>query len=187
MLAVSEREGQTQFDFMRLLETIIGDSRIGDNSESYLDVKTRLGEAVLGSMDFASLGERVSEILLGMRQSGGEAKKSQEAVVAEMEQYLIDNYEKPISNEMLANKFGFVPNYISKIFRRHRGVTPSEFLTKYRVEMAIRLMKVHPDMLIKEIAQAVGYANQYYFSRIFKKETGMWPTEYPGRDAGEDG
>lgn len=102
MLAVSEREGQTQFDFMRLLETIIGDSRIGDNSESYLDVKTRLGEAVLGSMDFASLGERVSEILLGMRQSGGEAKKSQEAVVAEMEQYLIDNYEKPISNEMLA-------------------------------------------------------------------------------------
>ena len=187
MLAVSEREGQTQFDFMRLLETIIGDSRIGDNSESYLDVKTRLGEAVLGSMDFASLGERVSEILLGMRQSGGEAKKSQEAVVAEMEQYLIDNYEKPISNEMLANKFGFVPNYISKIFRRHRGVTPSEFLTKYRVEMAIRLMKAHPDMLIKEIAQAVGYANQYYFSRIFKKETGMWPTEYPGRDAGEDG
>lgn len=53
--------------------------------------------------------------------------------------------------------------------------------------MAIRLMKAHPDMLIKEIAQAVGYANQYYFSRIFKKETGMWPTEYPGRDAGEDG
>lgn len=88
MLAVSEREGQTQFDFGCLLETIIGDSRIGDNSESYLDVKTRLGEAVLGSMDFASLGERVSEILLGMRQSGGEAKKSQEAVVAEMEQYL---------------------------------------------------------------------------------------------------
>ena len=60
-------------------------------------------------------------------------------------------------------------------------------MTKYRVEMAIRLMKAHPDMLIKEIAQAVGYANQYYFSRIFKKETGMWPTEYPGRDAGEDG
>ena len=76
MLAVSEREGQTQFDFMRLLETIIGDSRIGDNSESSLDVKTRLGEAVLGSMDFASLGERVSaEILLGMRQSGGEAQE----------------------------------------------------------------------------------------------------------------
>jgi YesN/AraC family two-component response regulator len=57
-------------------------------------------------------------------------------------------------------------------------MSPSEYLTYYRIDMSKKLISEQPDILLKEVAEMVGFNDQHYFSKTFKKETGMWPTEY---------
>ena len=59
----------------------------------------------------------------------------------------------------------------------YRVVSPSEYLVKYRIRKAIAYIENDPSMLINEAAK-VGLKDQYYFSKLFKKETGMSPGEY---------
>lgn len=95
-----------------------------------------------------------------------------------VEAYIIKNYNKNITNDVLAREFGFVPSYISRIFKRQKGLSPNEYITRYRIDTAKRMMVENPEMRIKEIAAEIGYRESNYFSKIFKKETGVWPTEY---------
>ena len=47
---------------------------------------------------------------------------------------------------------------------------------------AKKLIEENNDLRIKDIADAVGFKESYYFSKTFKRETGMWPTEYSAQD-----
>ena len=53
----------------------------------------------------------------------------------------------------------------------------NDFINRYRVKMAKKLMD-ETDMMVYEIAFAVGFSNQHYFSRTFKRITGLSPSEY---------
>lgn len=105
-----------------------------------------------------------------------------QGLAEEIEQYLRENYAGHITAQTLADQFGYVPGYISMLFRRAMGVSPSEYLTALRVEQAKQIMKREPGMMIKEVAERVGFKNQYHFSKTFKKYTGLWPTGYRGGD-----
>ena len=105
-----------------------------------------------------------------------------EQLANEVEEYLINNYNKNITSDVLSKEFGFVPSYISRLFKRQKGVSPNEYVTKYRIEKAKKLIEENNDLRIKDIADAVGFKESYYFSKTFKRETGMWPTEYSARD-----
>ena len=95
---------------------------------------------------------------------------------------LVSFYYKNITSDVLSKEFGFVPSYISRLFKRQKGVSPNEYVTKYRIEKAKKLIEENKDLRIKDIADAVGFKEAYYFSKTFKRETGMWPTEYSARD-----
>lgn len=95
-----------------------------------------------------------------------------------IEEYINKNYRTYITSEMFAREFGFVPSYISKVFKRHRNITPMQYLTKVRLERACELLRKKTDIRVKEVAEEVGYDNIQYFSKVFKKEIGIWPTEY---------
>ena len=63
------------------------------------------------------------------------------------------------------------------LFREIIGMSPVSYLIELRLTRAKELLKYTP-LPINEIAMAVGIANPYYFSRLFKKHTGASPTEY---------
>ncbi len=54
---------------------------------------------------------------------------------------------------------------------------PSRYVTQRRMEYA-RTLLMAPEISISEISRLVGYANVYYFSRVFHEEVGMSPTDY---------
>ena len=94
--------------------------------------------------------------------------------------YLNTSYAEHITGQTLARKFGYVPSYISFLFRQAYGQSPAEYLTALRLRKAKALMQSQPKLLIREIAERVGFKNPYHFSRVFKKNEGQWPTEYKG-------
>ena len=53
-----------------------------------------------------------------------------------------------------------------------------EYITMLRMRSAIKLLENNDGITVCEIAKSVGYADQYYFSRAFKKHTGYSPKEY---------
>jgi len=56
-----------------------------------------------------------------------------------------------------------------------------EYLTKLRIEKAQELINSNPELILKDIADLVGYSDQLYFSRIFKIITGITPTEFKNK------
>lgn len=91
--------------------------------------------------------------------------------------YIESNFHKDISLDELAGELGISSYYFSKLFKEEKGEGFVEYLTKRRVDEAKELLK-SPEHSIKEVGIACGYTDPNYFSRIFKKATGMTPTEY---------
>lgn len=93
-------------------------------------------------------------------------------------EYLEENYFKEeLSNEALAGLSGISTVYFRKLFTEIYGVSPTRYIRNLRIEKAKELLM--SDCASKEeIAQLSGFGSIYYFSKIFKKETGMTPSEY---------
>ena len=69
------------------------------------------------------------------------------------------------------------PAYFSTLFRQSCGSTFKEYLNIVRIEESKRLL-ANTDYSIIDIAVAVGFDNQSYFSKVFKKYTGLTPKQY---------
>ena len=79
----------------------------------------------------------------------------------------------------VAEKFSVSPSYLSRLLKQESGLTFIDYLTNIRIKKAICLMD-DPSLKIYQIAEAVGYNNQHYFCKAFKKIMGHSPTEYRG-------
>lgn len=95
-----------------------------------------------------------------------------------VEVYLQENYRRPYSLERLASTFGCKPAYLLRLYRKVTGRTPTQDLIRLRIEKAKRLLVGHPHIEIKQVSAAVGYDDALYFSRLFKKETGLNPSAF---------
>lgn len=91
--------------------------------------------------------------------------------------YLNQNYYKEISVQSIAEGLSVNPNYLSQLFRKHKGVTITEYLTAMRINQACSMLKT-TDSAIYEIADFVGYNDYFYFAKVFKKITGTTPKAY---------
>ncbi|GGD62214.1 response regulator transcription factor [Paenibacillus nasutitermitis] len=98
--------------------------------------------------------------------------------LTDLEAYLKKNFVSPLSLTDLSEKFKLNPSYLSYVFKSKKNKSPSDYLIELRVEEAKRLIREHPRLLFKDIAEQVGYPDPYYFSKLFKQWTGSTPTEY---------
>ena len=176
-----EHEEISQVEFMQMMEVIIADSRLrGDHySEMLSEAKIGLNDAVSNSTTIHALCHNVTAVLLALGQREQQkGRRDNQILVEEIEQYLITNYSKSISSEILSKKFGLVPSYLSKIFRTAKGISPSEYLTRYRMDRAREIIRAQQNIRISDVARITGYEDPYYFSKTFKKQTGMWPRDF---------
>ncbi|TMV09423.1 AraC family transcriptional regulator [Paenibacillus thermoaerophilus] len=94
--------------------------------------------------------------------------------------YMDRFYNSKVTIHQLAQIAKISPKYFVDLFKKTYGVSAMDYLTSLRINQAKRLMArsgVHP-LKMKDIAQEVGYHDEFYFSRRFKKEVGMTPTVY---------
>ncbi len=91
--------------------------------------------------------------------------------------YLSSNYSQNIKINELADYIGVNRSYLTICFKKEFGCSPKEFLMDIRTKKAKSLLKF-TDMQIKEVAESVGYIDQLAFSKAFKKQIGMSPSDY---------
>ncbi|MEK5028297.1 response regulator transcription factor [Paenibacillus sp. FSL M7-1046] len=108
------------------------------------------------------------------RQWKGSSKHRQ--VVDFMTSYIHEHYAEELTLAELSDKVFISRNHLSIIFKNITGETFNNYLTRVRIEKARELL-MERNMLVYEVAERVGYKNIPYFSTLFKKITGMNPTE----------
>lgn len=96
-----------------------------------------------------------------------------EAAVA----YFNENYNTKISVEAYAESLNISTNWFIRNFKQYMKISPAQYILSLRMVNAQSLLE-NTDYKIGEIAEIVGYDNQLYFSRVFRKEYGISPAQY---------
>ena len=86
-------------------------------------------------------------------------------------------YEKNISLKAIAEELHISQTQVISIFKKAFNMTPYQYFSKRRIDIAASLL-LNSSMQVKEIAEALHYADQPYFSNAFKKIMGMSPEKY---------
>lgn len=111
------------------------------------------------------------------RQSRSGRRREAEERVLRVIRYLRENMSDSIDVETMARVAGWAPSHFTAVFRRQTKATPLAFLNRLRVQRACGLLK-ETDHSIAEIAALVGFADPFYFSRLFRQLVGMPPRHY---------
>lgn len=98
-------------------------------------------------------------------------------VILEIEQYVKENYPNEITLDELAHKFYVSKEHISRSFKKQFNMNLFEYITMLRIEKAKELM-LKTSYSIEEIALRVGFSNGNYFSKAFRKQMDISPSEY---------
>ncbi len=99
------------------------------------------------------------------------------SIIETAKEYICSNYSKDISLDDVSKAVNISPYYFSKIFKEETGENFIEYLTGIRMHKAKELLDT-TEYSIKEICSMVGYSDPNYFSRSFKKNVGVTPTEF---------
>ena len=93
--------------------------------------------------------------------------------------YIQNNYSRKISLAAVAEHVGLSSGYLCRIFKEETSVSINAYINNLRMTRAGELLK-DKNSYIKEVAISVGFEDQLYFSRLFKRYYGMTPSEYRG-------
>lgn len=106
-------------------------------------------------------------------------KKSEQQLlpINKAKEYIEHHYSQPISLESVAEYVDLSPVYFSGLFKKSTGCNFIDYLTDIRLEAAKKLLK-SSRYSIQEISSAVGYSDSKYFMKLFKKITGIKPSDY---------
>ena len=101
--------------------------------------------------------------------------------------YVNEHYDDPeLGVGKISELFGFNQNYVSQMFKKSEQEGFTAYLTQVRMGHAIQLLR-ESDCQIREVGERCGYADYFYFARVFKKYTGRSPGEYRGEPRGNEG
>ena len=114
------------------------------------------------------------------RQLKSDSKVENSMLAEEMDKamlYFNKHYSNDISIEEFASSIHMSTSWFIKNFKQYTGQTPMQYILSIRIINAENLLET-TDYNLTEISRIIGYDNPLYFSRIFKKQKGLSPSEY---------
>ena len=91
--------------------------------------------------------------------------------------YLQQNYAQRLTRQQMAKAVGVSEDYLGRIFLQELGLSPMEYLNRYRIKEA-KVLLSHTSASVTDIADQVGFDDPAYFSRAFRKQVGFSPRAY---------
>ncbi|MBK7871219.1 MAG: helix-turn-helix transcriptional regulator [Saprospiraceae bacterium] len=95
--------------------------------------------------------------------------------------YILNNLDKQLLNKDIAKVAHISLYHFHRLFSDTFGITPAKYIRNKRMEEA-KLLLVRHQKSVSEVASQVGYADVYTFSKTFKREVGLPPSEYRDKD-----
>ena len=152
----------------------IPDRKIREGLQKIYDVKGNTYEAAV-----AMTGALYSFLAVFMHYHESEVpeRDARMMYVEKAENYIETNYSYPVTVEDVADYVGISRSHLFRSFQTYMNCSPKEFLSQYRIKQACRLLK-ETDLSVSAIAYSVGFENNLYFSKAFRKQKQISPTLY---------
>lgn len=112
-----------------------------------------------------------------IRQSLDLTDSSDKTVIRDIIRFIQGNYNKDVSITMVAGHVHLAPTYMCILFKKEKGLSINDYITQYRIEQAKLLLR---DRRLKlyDVSAQVGYQDANYFAKVFRKLTGVIPSQY---------
>ena len=108
-----------------------------------------------------------------------------ELIARAVKEYMLQHYREQTDLTTIAADIGISLSYLTKLFAKYFGVSPSRFLRQHRMSVARQLLS-DPSYSVREVAELVGMPDQFHFSKAFKQAWGFTPSHFKrGLSAGE--
>ncbi|MFF2090477.1 response regulator [Paenibacillus sp. NPDC058174] len=107
----------------------------------------------------------------------GSSRQPDLNIMKEIAKYMEQNYHLEVTLQDISERFYLSREYISRRFKQEMGENVFDYLARVRVEKA-RLLLRNPHLKIAQIAEMVGYDDEKYFSKVFKKVMSVSPNQY---------
>lgn len=114
----------------------------------------------------------LDEVLTGVR---NRRQESGHDLVEQAMEYMNRHYRKKFSIPNLSRMYGLSSKQFAYLFQKHAHMSPNEYLISQRMNHAKKLLST-TTFSIAEISDRIGYSDPYYFSKLFKKRTGISPS-----------
>ena len=88
-----------------------------------------------------------------------------------------ERYQEKLSVESIADEIGVSASYLSRKFKNATGLTYLDFLNKFRVQQAIKLLETG-SYKVYEVSDRVGFTDYKHFNSVFKRYTGQSPSDF---------
>lgn len=88
-----------------------------------------------------------------------------------------ERYTENITLTGLAEKYSISVSYLSELLKEHLQLSFSEYISSKRIQKAKELL-ADDSLSIEQIAEQTGYNDYFYFTKVFKKNTGISPSKY---------
>lgn len=91
--------------------------------------------------------------------------------------YIHSNLNRPLRVQDIAEACGYSEAHVSRLFREHVGMTPSDYVAKARIDLAKQLL-LTGQFGVSDVAAQVGFSDPFYFSRLFKSVVSVSPRQF---------
>ena len=119
----------------------------------------------------------IREVSIFLKRVKRKSDQKHNNVIYEIEKYLQANFDRDVKLQEISEQFYISREYISRKFKQEFNVNISDYVVKIRMERAKSLLK-NSELKIYDIANMVGYQDDKYFRKVFKKVEGVTPNEY---------
>lgn len=103
-------------------------------------------------------------------------------IVINVKKYINEHIEEKLTLNKVAKEFNISPNYLSVLFSKNNDIGFSDCINQSKIEAAKKMM-TDGDYKIYEISERLGFESAFYFSRVFKKVTGLSPRDYMNQNS----
>lgn len=150
----------------------------GGNGE-LADEPGTLADQILN--DCRRYGE-LEECLQGYSEFMSASKEEKSGVSMEaaykLTEYMQANLYKNLSLQEIADYFDISPSYICRLFKVYYSDTPISYYNRLKINEAKQMLEEYENIRVKDIAELLGFSDQYYFSKVFKQQYGVSPIVY---------
>ena len=150
-------------------------------------IRLQVSDYLLKPVETEELQKALNKIRLKLQEraqeesaafNGDSENKTAEQVAFAVIEYLQHHYNEEVNLNQIASALHYSPSYLTKIFVQQYDTTPSKYMISLRMQKAQQLLAHNPELSVRQIGETVGYPEQGYLSRIFKKYVGVGPLEY---------
>ena len=148
------------------------------STRRYYNYSNPLALALLNATTMEELMAMVLGIFNDMLELKTHTRQSTEAHFDVIDEYISRHYMEALSLQGVCNRFYISQTYLSRLFRKHRGMSFNDYLTILRIERAKEIIAKNKSIKLKDVAQMVGYPDSSYFSKVFRLHVGCAPSQY---------